>query len=124
MTTSNSDIAGTLNLKAKRGDTFVRALTFTDSLDAAIDLSGSTVVMEIRKRAQGIAGELLLTASTTSGEIVISGAGDNVVTVTIPADDMNIVAGTHQYELEITSAGGVRTTYLKGNFELAQDLVL
>jgi len=124
MTTSNSDIAGTLNLKAKRGDTFVRVFTFTDAVPAPINLSGSTVIMEIRERATGIAGALLLTVSTTTGEIVISGGGNNVVTVTIPAADMNIAAGNHQYELEITTAGGVRTTYLKGSFELVQDLVL
>lgn len=122
MTLSNSDIAGVLNIKHKRGDTFIRAFTFTDSVPDPINLSGFTAKLEVRTRARNELGELLASASTPT-EITISGAGNNVVTVTIPAASMLIIAGIHSYELELTSSGGVRTTYLKGNFEITQDVV-
>ena len=98
------------------GDTFTRTLTFTDSNDDAIDLSGQTVAMKIRASTDGAEladwGSSWDTTSAASGILVLS-ASAAVTTA--------LVAGVHVYDLELTN-GSTVTTYLVGALTKMQDV--
>jgi hypothetical protein len=120
MTLSNSSVAGTHNIRHYRGDTFIRNFTVTDNEDppVAIDLTGYSARLQVRESATK---EAVLDISTTD-HISITGVDNNVISINVPDSKTSFPAKTYLYDLELISAGGIRTTYLKGNFELTQDI--
>ena len=63
-------------------DSITKSYTVTDQDDAAVNLSGDTLTLTIRKKKGGAVVETLTTAS----EITVSGASNNIVTITFNHD--------------------------------------
>jgi hypothetical protein len=106
------------------GDTTPADCTFTDlDTDDPIDFSGASIVMEIRKTLDST---LVDTFSTTSTDIVISGTGHNVLTIT-GFDRLPYLAtptgkdGPYKYDVEVTKSGEV-TTYMAGFILVTDDV--
>jgi hypothetical protein len=59
------------------GDSRTKSYTVTDGDGAAVDLSGDTLTLTIRKKKGGA----VVTTLTTASEITISGASNNVVNI-------------------------------------------
>lgn len=120
-TTSNSYIAGQLNIIAKAGDSFIRDFTFTtdDTVPVPIDLSNYKVKLQVRKTAKN--AQTVLSASL-SNYISIGGTDNNVISVSVPASAMAFAAGTYLWDLELTSPENIVITYLEGDFKLEQDV--
>jgi hypothetical protein len=114
-TESNLIVAADHNFKVYKGDTFNAVLTFTDENGAAIDLSGSTLLMQIKKRATDSLSEQAL---TEGDGLTVSGAGNNIVTISA---DMDIAAGRYVYDFQATTGSNV-ITYLKGAIVVYQDV--
>lgn len=83
------------------GDSFSLSLTFTDSDNAAIDLSDATGIDFYVDDA--------IVADLDAG-ITVGGDDNNIVTI-IKDDDR--AAGNYNYKLTVTDGGAVRT-YIKG----------
>ncbi len=104
------------DIEVYEGDTTGMVLTFTDTSEArAYDLTGAVIIMQIKTAPGGV---LQQEFSTTDGDIVISGAGSNIVTIKGWED---LTVGTYVYDLQVTLAGEVRT-YLVGAVRVTQDV--
>ncbi len=111
MATSNSDLAGKLDIVCRRGDTFYRSLTFTINGNPE-DFTGSAFKMQVR-----LSTTIIL--DFTSSNITITG---NKIELYKSDDDMkNVKPGKYQYDLEQTYADGTVTTRLAGSFTINPD---
>ena len=107
-----------VNYNIIQGDNFQLALTYTDSSGSAINLTGASAYMEVRDKP---GGQIL--CATASG--APSAAGDGI-TFTASAGQINInltsaktsvfITPRAAYQLQLTSATGIKTTLLTGWF--------
>jgi hypothetical protein len=116
---SNSDIAAELCITHTKGDTFIRDFAFTDADGNPIDLTGYSVRLQLRESVRSSSATL---DAATPNEITITGAGNNVLSVLIDAETMEIPARKYVWDLQLTTPGGVVTTYLFGNFTITSDV--
>lgn len=116
MPTLNTIVADTLNITALKGDTMTAAITLTDDNNAAVDLSTATLLMQIRKTAKSEDVELAL---TEDDGITVSGAGNNIITLSKIID---IDSGCYVYDLQATFSAGSVVTYLRGGFTVEEDV--
>lgn len=98
-----------------RNDTWVQSFVLTAS-SVAIDLSGATITIQIRKGCDGL---LMLTASTGGNGVTISGAGNNQINV---SKLINIAKGKYEYDVNVAFNSGVIKTYLAGDFTVYEDV--
>jgi hypothetical protein len=115
MTLSNSDIAATLNLRARKDKTFKRNFTFTDQKTGnPISLVGTTAVFTITDKDTGAT----VFTTNTSGFISITGASNNVYFINVPHTSINFTAKTYNWNYVVTLASGDVVEYFTGNFVL------
>jgi hypothetical protein len=100
--------------KHVKGDTW-SVRTFTVEVnDLAKDLTGASIAMKVRD----CKGNVLLSLSVGSGlTITVPTAGK----FQIDAQVLDIIAGVHSYDIEITDAAGVIKTWIAGNLIIIQD---
>ena len=142
----NLDIAQTLNITCRRGDTFTLSVTLKDDSGDPLALVTNSYefIMQIRKSAfdDGAAGLILCTATGQppgnpplgyiekmgpSEEDNINNSG--VVTIKIPDSTMREVpSGRYVYDLQYVLPGqgeadsATHTTILKGSFVVNEDV--
>jgi len=112
---SNSSTAGRLTIQCRKGDTFTRTFTFTDSTGAAINLAAKTIVLTVVNTA----GSTVLTFS--GSDIDATNAATGVIIIAKTAANMAVTAGEYRYDLQMTE-GAVKTTYLHGAFIVDTDI--
>ena len=96
------------------GSRFLKQLTHTDSTGAAIPITGWTFQMQVRTTT----GILIVEASTSNGDIVITDGPNGVFRIDISSSVMEGLApGDYQYDLEYTDAGEVYRL-MEGDFEI------
>ena len=110
----SAQIPADIKVTHYQGDTFIRTVTLTDQDSNPINVSGATVKMEIRKVG---CGDILETLDNSDG-VTIGGTGNNVITLD---KNINIEAGVHAYDLQVTKASVV-TTYIAGDFKVIKDV--
>ncbi|TXH14228.1 MAG: hypothetical protein E6R03_09740 [Hyphomicrobiaceae bacterium] len=114
--------AGTYNFTIEQGETFSRVITWNDSSNSPINLTGYTARMQIRKG--GGAPELQISLTTGGGGIVLGGVA-GTITITIPASDTATMdAKSYVYDLELVSGSGVVTKLLKGIVSVAREVTV
>ena len=97
MATHDIRRAANVDIKYNIRESFSWTGTITDQDDAAVDLSGKTLVYSVRKRENSTAVDSL----TTDSEITISGASNNIVT--IAADSITVSERSYFHDLENTT---------------------
>jgi hypothetical protein len=97
MATHDIRRAASVDIKYNINESFVWQGTITDS-GVAVDLSGKTLVYSVRSTDSGTA----IDTATTASEIVISGASNNIVTITIDAIS-GITERSYYHDLENTT---------------------
>jgi hypothetical protein len=104
--------ASIYNINIEQGATFTRTITWKDSANVAINLTGYTARMQIRERVESSTALVSLTHS--SGITLGGAAGTVVITITATQTDAlpNMKKGV--YDLELVSAGGIVTRLLQG----------
>lgn len=108
---------GYADLTYYRGSTDVLSLTWKDSNDAAVDLTGYTASMTIRDRA----GTVL--ASTSSGITATITAASGLVAFTISDSSASaLTVGTHRYDVWAVSSGGVDYPLLYGSLVVVEEV--
>ena len=142
----NLDVAQTLNITCRRGDTFALNMTLKDSEGVPIALDGSNndnsgphkFAMQVRRSAfqDGVEG---LIASTTQGSPSeggdgialineISGNASGAITILIESSAMETIpSGRYVYDLQVIDPLGAQgidtiTTRLKGSFVVNEDV--
>lgn len=111
--------AGIYHIQIEQGSTFSRTITYKDSAGSAIDLSGYTARMQLRKNIEDTSNILELT--TSNGRISLGGVA-GTVTLTIAASDtaaLSAIEGV--YDLELVSGDTVEKL-LKGTFTVQREV--
>lgn len=103
------------DIKCYKNDTL--SLNFEMKVnDVPLDLTGSTIRLQVRPSA----GSNTLTLSLTAGNgINITGTDSNIVTIN---KLITIAAGDYVYDLEIQFANGEVKTYVQGAFKVTEDI--
>lgn len=106
-----------INLSHTRGDTWKRTLTFRDSANALINLTGGSIIMTVKRDPESVeyvsqASATLLDQTTNTGQ----------ATITLAGTDFNIENGLLWYDIQWTDSAGTIVTFMKGNFEIMYDV--
>ena len=109
--------AGRYNITARQGATF--SLTFTVSTDGSPwNLTGYSARMQVRAFATSSTKLLDLVSPTN---ITLNSSG--VCTITVGATTMaGLPAGSHLYDIEFETSGGVVYPILEGKFIVRQEV--
>ena len=105
--------AGTLDLEIEQGATFTKVLTWKDSEDVPINLSGFQARMQIRTTEEA-ADPPALALTTVNGRIALGGIAGTITLLISATDTSAITAGSYVYDLELESGGGTVTRLVKG----------
>lgn len=117
------DTAAIWDWSMYQGDTRVFSFSVEDNDDDPIDLTGVVITMTIKKQ-RGASVPSIYTATTTSGAIVVSGAGVNTVTITIPATNTAMFpSGALVYDIEFVLGSQV-VTYITGTITVQTEVSL
>jgi hypothetical protein len=111
--------AGKYDITIERGATFSLVLTYKDSTDALINLTGYTARMQIRRKIGD--ATFLLELTTENGRIALGGAL-GTITLSASAATTNELAGSGVYDLEIISSGGQVTRVIEGKVHISDNV--
>jgi hypothetical protein len=104
------------NVQIWRNDTWAQVFAITAN-NVAVNLSGSTITIQVRKTAS--ATSIDLTLSTADSSISIGGASNNQITLN---KKVTIAAGSYLYDMNVTFPSGVVKTYVWGTFFVQEDI--
>jgi hypothetical protein len=118
---ANMDIAQRLDIVCRKGDTFELVISIKDSEGVALDVSLFTDFnLDVRSTDDDSGTPIL---EFLMGDFTATSAG--LLTATKSFSDMSSVeSGTFVYDLQATSASGVRSTWLYGLFTIIDDVTL
>jgi len=106
-----------------RGDTMEK-VSFNVTVNAvALDLTSAIIKMDLRKASdrEVTDGTLLKNFTTVaSGGITITDAANGEFE--IDEQVVDVIPGTHNYDIEITLSGGEVKTYISGDWTIKQDI--
>lgn len=112
--------AAQYDIQIEKGTTFKYTLTYTDSTNTPINLTGYTAKMQIRK--QYISAEFLTELTTANGKITINGTQGKIL-LNIPAQETDDFMWTDGvYDLVIISSSGEVTRLLEGGVSVSQNV--
>jgi len=134
----NTDIAQTLDITCRRGDTLALDITFKDSSttdNAFIPIdSGYEFNMDVRTTANDNSSSPILSdenspGTGTAGIISLdatTGGASGVLKVTIPDTAMaNVPGGNYVYDIQAVQTGSeTTTTWVKGSFTVNEDVTI
>lgn len=108
-----------VNYNVVQGDSFLLSLTYTNPDGSPIDLTGASALLEVKDVPGG-----RITCATASG--IASASVSDGITFTASAGQINLNIAPAKtklfnypraaYQLQLTTAGGVKTTLLTGWF--------
>lgn len=104
------------NIQLWRNDSWVQTFAITAD-NVAVNLTGSTITIQVRKTANATAVHLSL--STGGNGITIAGASNNQIVLN---KVVNIAAGNYLYDMNVTFPSGVVKTYVWGTFLVQEDI--
>ncbi len=105
--------------EVKRGDSWQGLGLITVKLnDAALDLTGASVLMQLRKRP--VHGKTIAEWSTARGSIEMIDTANGQFKVV--GRVMNVPAGSYAWDIEITLADGRVITIAQGTWRILQDV--
>ena len=107
-----------LNFSTKRGDTFDEVLFELKKDNVAINLTGATIRMQLRKAPGGPVLLNLTSVSSAGITITDAAAGKFKINSTI----INLEANVYLYDIEIAFASGEVRTWVSGQFTVLNDI--
>lgn len=107
-----------LNFSTKRGDTFDEVLFELKKNNVAINLTGATIHMQLRKAPGGPVFLNLTSVSSAGLTITDATAGKFKINTTI----INLEANVYLYDIEITFSSGEVRTWVSGQFTILNDI--
>jgi hypothetical protein len=110
-------LPGTLDLEIYQGDSLILPIDILDSENQAIDLTDSTITMQVRSAEDNTV--LLELDNDGEGSITITSTG---ISIERDFTQNEIPAGVHKYDIEVNFTTGRRRTYVKGNLTIQADV--
>jgi hypothetical protein len=104
------------NVQIWRNDTWAQVFAITAN-NVAVDLSGSTITIQVRKTAN--ASIIDLSLSTVDSTITIGGVSNNQITLN---KKVTIAAGSYLYDMNVAFPSGEVKTYIWGTFFVQEDI--
>ena len=111
-------LAGQLDLVIEQGATFTLSLFYQDDAGAAVDITGRTARMQLRKTDHTGNTELELT--TENGRITIDGAR-GLIALSIAAADTAALVHSGVYDLELVSGAQV-DRIVQGSYTISPEV--
>ena len=112
--------AASYDLMIEQGATFSQTVTWKDSNNVPVDLTGYTARMQFRPSVN--APTVYFSATSTDGRIVLGGA-TGAITINISAVETTAFTFVSAvYDLELQSASGVVTRLLEGGVSVSREV--
>lgn len=110
--------AGVYDLTIEKGATFRKTIYITDSDEVAVDITGYTAQMQIRRTSQSAANFIELT--TSNGGITITGAEGKIALYVSDVDTTAITEDRGIYDLEIFNGTDI-VKILRGSVSILEE---
>lgn len=112
--------AASYDFEIEQGATLVKPIVWKDSTGTAVNLTGYTAKMQIRKSVS--AADVLLELSTTNGKLTIT-PNTGTVTMTFSATTTAAIDWSRgKYDLEVTSSSGIVTRLIEGEITVSKEI--
>ena len=111
--------AGAYDITAEQGAAFAMRATYKDSNAAAVDLTGYTARMQVRKSVAS--ATVILELTTSNSRITLGGSAGTVDLAVTAADMAAISAGVYVYDLELVNDSAV-TRLIQGAFTVSAEV--
>lgn len=116
MASVNLDIAQSLDITCRRGDTFKLVMNITDSSNQPVDVTQYSFRMEVKS---SVSGDPVTTFTNADFEKNSNGT----LTIKKAATDMLFAAGGYLYDIEATlNSDNTVQTWITGTLVLNQDI--
>lgn len=112
--------AGIYDIYIEQGATYNQPLVWKDSSGTAVNVTGYTARMQIRKTID--ATTTILTLTTENGRITVGGANGLITLLVSAADTAALTTFCGVYDLEVISPAGVVTRLLEGQVEVSKEV--
>jgi len=110
-----------LNFKHIKGDTFNEVPFELKINGSAVNLTGATIKMQLKKCATDVTPALSLTSASSAG-ITITNAASGLFKIN--EQIINIEAYNYVYDMQFTLSSGEVKTYINGSFLIIQDITV
>lgn len=104
------------NVQIWRNDTWSQTFAIFAN-DIAVNLTGCTITIQVRKTAT--ASSIDLTLSTSDSSVSIGGTSFNQITLN---KKVTISAGSYLYDMNVSFPSGIVKTYVWGTFFVQEDI--
>lgn len=95
----------TFDIVIKQGATWTLPLNYLESDETAVDITGWTARMQVRRDAES---EIVVELSTTNGKITLSEPTEGELTLKLTATETtDLDPGTYRYDLELVDGSEV-----------------
>lgn len=108
-----------LNFTHTKGDTFNEVAFEVKKNGVALDLTGATIKMQLRKEYNDITPTLALTSVSNAGLTITNATSGHFK---INAQIINIEVFNYVYDIQFTLASGEVKTYVKGGFNVTPEV--
>ena len=102
-----------------KGDTFDEVDFQLKINDAAVNLTGATIRMQLRKNYSDTSAALSLTSASSAG-ITITNASEGRFKINTQIIDIPVY--NYVYDIQITLSSGVVKTYVQGGFNITNEV--
>lgn len=110
-----------INLTHKRGDLFEKSFLVRETIDGVatpLDFTGKRVRMMIRADKDDRDTAALADLGNDGGRTGITAGGDGYIHI---EEVIDIAAGCHDYDIEVSDAGDDPVTHIEGKFTVRND---
>jgi hypothetical protein len=111
--------AGRYDITCEQGATFTLTLQWLDENEVAVDLTGYTARMHVRKTVKS--STTLIELTTANNRIVLTPLTGTIDLVLTATETAGLTDGG-VYDLELVSPGGVVQRILEGKFTLSREV--
>lgn len=111
-------MADTYDITLDAGSTYQLSVLWKDDSAVAIDLTGYSARMHVRREIKD--ADTVLALSSGSGLTLGGSAG--TIAIEIPAADTVDLSGVYVYDLEVESGGGVVTRLIQGTITVVPEV--
>lgn len=105
--------AGRWDFKLEQGITFSKTITYSDSADALVNLTGYTARMKIKESKE--CSTALVSLTTENGGITLGGASGTIVLSISDSETQALDFETGVYDLKIIDGSSDKTRLLEGD---------
>lgn len=112
--------AGIYHINIEQGSTYSRTLTFKQSNGNAVDLTGFSALMHMRKNVDD--SSTLLELSTSNNRIALGGSNGTIAITISATDTASLPAVEGVYDLEINNGSGIIEKVIAGTFTIIKQV--